>query len=263
MSGRRVELENAYILHHRPFRDSSQIIDIFGSNHGKLSLVARGSRAGKSKLKGILRPFQLLRLSWSARTDLGTLTGAELAGPPRVLTGDTLLSAYYLNELLLHFLHRFDPQPEIFSLYRETLEDLSAAEDPAPPLRRFELSLLMLLGYALDLEQDVLSGTPVADDVTYEYRVEQGPVPAHPSSTGALLTGRQLRLVAAGTFDDADTLKAAGRLLKHVIHHHLGGRELKSRKVLIELRRDRMRGPADGVGAAPPREPGGSQHRKS
>ena len=258
MSGRRVELENAYILHHRPFRDSSQIIDVFSGSHGKLALVARGSRRGKSRLKGILRPFQLLRLSWTARTDLGTLTGAELAGPPRLLTGDTLLSAYYLNELLLHFLHRFDPQPEIFDLYRETLEQLSVAGDPAPPLRRFELRLLRLLGYALDLEQDAVSGTPVADDVTYEYRVEQGPVPAHPSSTGALLTGRQLRAVAAGAFDDADTLKAAGRLLKFVIHHHLGGRELKSRKVLIELRRDRMRGPADGPGNAPSREPGGS-----
>jgi len=257
LSGRRVELENAYILHHRPFRDSSQIIDVFSIDHGKLSLVARGSRAGKSRLKGILRPFQLLRLSWSARTDLGTLTGAELVGPPRLLSGDTLLSAYYLNELLLHFLHRFDAQPEIFRLYQETLEQLSAAADPAPALRRFEIKLLWLLGYALDLEQDAVSGTPVADDVTYEYRVEQGPVPAHPSSTGALLTGRQLRSVAAGAFDDADTLKAAGRLLRYVIHHHLGGRELKSRKVLIELRRDRMRGPAESAGEVPARDPDG------
>jgi len=258
LSGRRVELENAYVLHQRPFRDNSQILDVFSSGHGKLALVARGSRAGKSRLKGILRPFQLLRLSWTARTDLGTLTGAELVGPLRVLTGDTLLSAYYLNELLLHFLHRFDPQPEIFDLYEESLTQLSVTREPAPPLRRFELRLLTLLGYALDLEQDAVSGTPVADDVTYEYRVEQGPVPAHPSSTGALLTGRQLRDVAAGAFDDAGTLKAAGRLLRFVIHHHLGGKELKSRKVLIELRRDRMRGPASGAGDVPTREPGGN-----
>ena len=103
-----------------------------------------------------------------------------------------------------------------------------------------------------------MSGTPVADDVTYEYRVEQGPVPAHASSTGTLLTGRQLCAIAAGRFDDPDALKAAGRLLRFVIRHHLGGKELKSRKVLIELRRDRMRGLADGEGSAPSREPGGS-----
>jgi recombinational DNA repair protein (RecF pathway) len=37
-------------------------------------------------------------------------------------------------------------------------------------------------------------------------------------------------------FTDPEVLQAAGRLLKNVIAHHLGGKELKSRKVLLELR---------------------------
>ena len=238
---RRVNLEPAWILHHRPFRDTSQIIDVFSADHGKLSLVARGSRTAKSRLKGILRPFQRLRLSWAQKTDLGTLTGAEIAGPPYTLMGDALLSAFYVNELLLFFLHRHDPQPEIFALYGETLDTLAGARDPAPGLRAFEIDLLRLLGYALDLEYEARTGELLDDGVHYEYRVEEGPVRTRADADRESYTGARLKAVAAGAFEDAETLKAANRLLRRVIHHHLGGKELKSRKVLLSMHRDRMR----------------------
>ena len=79
---RRVQQQPAYILHHRPFRDTSQLLDVLSREYGKGTRVARGSRAAKSRLRGILRPFQPLRLSWFARSDLGTLTGAEIGVEP-------------------------------------------------------------------------------------------------------------------------------------------------------------------------------------
>lgn len=237
----RTELEPAYILHHRPFRDTSQILDVFGAAHGKLSLVARGSRSGRSRLKGILRPFQKLRLSWALKRDLGTLTGAEVAGPPLSLGGDCLLSAYYVNELLLTFLHRHDPQPEIFALYGQTLEGLAGTSNPAPPLREFEIELLKLLGYALDLEYEARTGELLEDSARYEYRIDEGPVRVSTGDRSEHYTGAELKSIAACDFEVETTLVNANRLLRRVIHYHLGGRELKSRRVLIELRRDRMR----------------------
>ena len=108
-TSRRVHDEPAWVLHHRPFRDSSRILDVLSRQHGRLSLVARGSRAAKSRLKGILRPFSPLSLSWVIRSDLGTLTGADMSGVPIVLSGDALLSGFYVNELLLKLLHNHDP----------------------------------------------------------------------------------------------------------------------------------------------------------
>ncbi len=244
MSDRRIELEAAYILHQRPFRDSSQILDVLSADHGKLSLVARGSRGGRSRLKGILRPFQRLRLSWVQKSDLGTLTGAEVDGPPSGLAGDALMSAYYVNELLIHFLHRHDPQPEIFAVYRDTLDALAGHGAPAVALRRFEIDLLRLLGYALDLEYEARSGELLDDEARYAYRVEEGPVRLYGDRTEdggqPVYSGARLKSIAALDFADAETLAAANRLLRRVIHHHLGGRELKTRKVLIDLHRDRM-----------------------
>jgi DNA repair protein RecO (recombination protein O) len=45
----RVQNEPVWLLHHRPYQDSSRIIEILSREHGRLSLVARGSRSGKSR----------------------------------------------------------------------------------------------------------------------------------------------------------------------------------------------------------------------
>ena len=46
--------------------------------------------------------------------------------------------------------------------------------------------------------------------------------------------------IAARQFDDPDVVRAAGRLLREVIDFHLGGKELRSRKVLREVHRGRI-----------------------
>jgi len=237
---RRVQQQLAYILHHRPFRDTSQLLDVISREHGKVTLVARGSRSAKSKLRGILRPFQPLRLSWFARSDLGTLTGAETDSAPLSLGGDALISAYYVNELVHSFLHRHDPQPEIFDAYAQTLSALAGSEELAANLRVFEMELLRLLGYALNLEYDANVHEPIDEQRHYEYRVEQGPVGVTRSEGPMVFQGARLRGIAGAAFDDPAVLRDAGRLLREVIRHHLDGRELKSRKVLLDLHRARM-----------------------
>ena len=241
MSGtarKRIQGEPAFVLHHRRYQDSSRILDIISASCGRLALVARGSRSAKSRLRGILRPFLPLKLSWVIRSDLGTLTGAEMSGAPISLQGDALMSGYYANELLLKLLHRHDPQPEIFTAYGRTIENLARSADVAAPLRHFEMELLRLLGYALNLDHDTETNKPLRGDTMYEYRVEQGPVPIANREGAMVFSGRELTAVRNEDFDRPEILNCAGRLLREVISFHLGGRELKSRKVLLELRRE-------------------------
>jgi DNA repair protein RecO (recombination protein O) len=233
---RRVQEQPAFILHHRPFRDTSQILDVLSRDHGKLALVARGSRGAKSRLRGVLRPFMPLAMSWVQRSDLGTLTGADVHGAPLRLSGDALLSGFYVNELLLHFLHRHDPQPEIFDIYESAIQALAAAGDVAPCLRRFEVELLRQLGYALNLDHEAGSRDPLQPELHYEYRFEQGPVRVSRSEGPLVFDGGQLAAIAEQRFDEPDVLRAANRLLREVIGFHLDGKELKSRKVLVDIR---------------------------
>ena len=237
---RRVQQQPAYVLHHRPFRDTSQLLDVISREYGKVTLVARGSRSAKSKLRGVLRPFQPLRLSWFVRSDLGTLTGAEIDAAPLTLRGDALLSAYYVNELVLNFLHRHDPQPDIFDAYAQTVAALARSGELAANLRVFEMELLRMLGYALNLDYDAHLHERIDEQRNYEYRVDQGAVAVSRSEGSMVFKGARLQGIAAARFEDPDVLRDAGRLLREVIRHHLEGRELKSRKVLLDLHRARM-----------------------
>ena len=240
-SSRRVQQHPAFLLHHRPFRDTSLLLDIFSRDHGRFALVARGARSQKSRLKPLLRPFMPLQLSWLLRSDLGTLTGAELHGAPLTLSGDALMSAYYVNELILNLLHRHDPQPEVFAAYGQTIRSLAAADDPAPALRVFEIELLKLLGYAATFGHEAVTHDAVDPDANYEYRPEQGPVKVSRKPGAMVFSGAMLLAIGEHRFTEADVLLSAGRLLKNVIAHHLGGKELKSRKVLVDLHRSRAK----------------------
>lgn len=243
----RVQQEAGYILHHRPFRDTSQILDILTRDYGRIAVVARGSRGAKSRLAGVMRPFLPLRVSWVAKSDLGTLTGAEAAGPPAGLSGDALFSAYYVNELLLHFLIRHDPQPEIFELYAGTVRELNTSENVAAVLRTFELDLLGLLGYAINVDHVAASDDDIDPGRSYDYRMEQGPVPVERTDGPLVFAGATLQAIGARQFDDPDVLRAANRLLRAVINYHLGGKELQSRKVLLEVHRGRIAPPENGA----------------
>jgi len=232
-----VQNEPAWLLHHRPYQDASRILEVLSRNHGRLSLVARGSRSGRSRLKGILRPFLPLSLSWAGRSDLCTLTGAELGGASVALQGEALLSGYYANELLILLLHRHDPQPDIFNVYAATIESLSGGRDVPLKLRHFEIELLRLLGYALNLDHDTETLAPLSAEERYVYRPEQGPVAVRDESGPMIFSGRELIDIRDRDFSRPETVRAAARLLREVIAFHLGGRELKSRKVLRDMRR--------------------------
>ena len=237
----RIHDQPGFLLHHRPFRDTSLILDVFSRDHGRLALVARGARGPRSKLKGALRPFMPLKLSWVLRADLGTLTGAEIDGRPIALSGDALLSGYYVNELILNFLHRHDAQPEIFAAYADTIGGLASAPAPAPVLRGFEMQLLALLGYALNLDHDAATGEPIESARHYQFRPDQGAVGVSRDAGARVYSGDVLSGIGAGRFAQPEVLAAAGRLLRDVITYHLGGKELKSRKVLVDLHRSRAK----------------------
>lgn len=244
-TSRRVENAPAWLLHHRPFRDTSRILDILSRDYGRLSLVARGARSAKSRLQGILRPFIPLSLSWVMRSDLGTLTGADMSATAFTLSGDALLSGYYVNELLLKFQHQHDPQPGIFDLYGTTVARLSAGGSVAASLRQFEMELLRMLGYALNLDHDTESQQALHADSLYEYRVDQGPVPVSDRRGPRVYTGAQLGAIREQQFSRPGVLRDAGRLLRDVIAFHLHGKELQSRKVMMELRRMDKQAAAD------------------
>jgi len=230
---RRIELTPGYLLHHRPWRDTSRILEVYTREHGRMTLFARGVRGPTAKLAAVLQPFQPLLLSFSGRGEAPALTGAERAHECAALPAPCLLAAFYMNELLLKLTTRHDPLPELFDHYHATLGQLRGGAPLEPALRLFEKRLLEILGYGLDLTHEQ-SGEPLKPHGCYHFRPGAGLNAADPGSPGAL-RGESLLALAAGQLESAPVLEDARRVLKAALAGCLEGRPLATREVAKAL----------------------------
>lgn len=224
----RIELQSAYVLHTRAFKETSLLLDCFTQEHGKLSLLAKGARRLKSPQKGILRPFAPLLVSWVGKSELKTLTHAELHGPLFSFTGDRLASSFYLNELLMRLLHPYVAFPELFTYYQATLNILAVETNFTYALRLFEKHLLQALGYELMLHQDE-RGDAIQAGASYRYTPEQG---LSLSGTG-LLKGRALLDLAADNLSDPKSCAQAKIILQAALKRLLGKKPIQAKFLLI------------------------------
>lgn len=235
MTGR-IDQQPAFVLHRRPYRNTSLLLDLLSPDHGRLALVARGVRGPRSRLAALLQPFVPLRVSWSGKSDLLRLHTAEEDGPPTPLPSARLLSGLYLNELLLKLLPRADAHPGLFAVYAHTLQALAVADDEEAVLRLFEKQLLDELGYGLSLIRSA-DGAPIRPELTYRYVLEQGPVLATISEAGIPISGAALLALHCSMPIIPEHRQAIKRLMRAVITHLLHGRSLQSRELLRSLRR--------------------------
>ncbi len=231
----RVQLVPGYLLHHRPYRETGRILEVLVRDQGRLTLFARGVRGPKSRLAAVLQPFQPLLLSFLLGREAGQLTGAECAAPAEALPAASVMSAFYLNELLLKLTLRHDAAPELFDAYGATLQRLRSGRDIEVALRRFELELLTGVGYGLDLALEA-GGRPIEPAGFYRFRPAQGLYRVAADEPGAL-SGRSLGALAQGDLAEARTLADARGLLGAALAECLEGRELTTRRVARALKR--------------------------
>jgi DNA repair protein RecO (recombination protein O) len=232
---RHVWLTPAYVLHQYAYRDTSRIVEAFSGEHGRLTLFARGAGGPKSTLRAVLRPFQRLLVSWSGKSEACQLVTAEIDGAFTWLPAQRLMSGFYLNELLLKLTVRRDPHPGVFDAYAQALRALGLGEGEEPNLRLFEKRLLHNLGYGLELLRTD-EGQPIEPDMYYRFKAESGPHPCVAEAPGAVY-GQSLADLEADVFADARSLRDAKRVLRAAIDACLDGRSLKSREVMLALRR--------------------------
>lgn len=224
----RIVLEPAYVLHHREYRDTSRILDVFTARHGRITLFARGARGPKSKLASLLMPFRPLLVSWAGRGDAAQLSAAEPDGEGVSLPPRHVLSGFYLNELIINLTTRHDPQPSLFEDYAQALRRLCVNTAPETALRVFEKRLLACIGYGLEFEVDAQG--------FYQFRPAEGIAEVRESASDAY-PGRCLLALQRETLDDRESLDVARRVLRQVLDHCLEGRELRTRAVARSMSR--------------------------
>ena len=214
------QLLQGWVLHRRPYRNTSLIVDCLSLEWGRFSAVLRGGRKNP-----LVQPFVPLWLLPSGKGELLTLQRVEPRAQAVILVGELLFCGLYVNELLTRLLGRFDPHPEVFTLYQQVLTALEQEQLPADViLREFEFHLLTELGYGFSLEYDA-QGLPLQPAQQYRYVVERGLVASNQGFSGACLIQ-----IGQRHWTDSNRQQAKN-LLREVLRHHLGERPLHSRQL--------------------------------
>jgi len=216
----------AYLIHSRPFSESSLIVELFTESHGRISAVANGVKRRKNVNKSLLQAFRPLLVSWRGNGDLKTLIRIDSPTLPLPLAKTYLYSGLYLNELILRLLAKETSQPAVYNAYHATLISLSKSQDIEITLRQFELTLLEELGHGFSLTVDI-DGQVIEPNWKYDLLHEQGFI----SRVDGKFLGESLINIANTNYCNNITRNHAKQLTRQALLPLLGSKPLHSRRL--------------------------------
>ena len=230
-----VQQQPAWVLHRRPYRESSALVEFFTANHGRISGVVRGIQRAKSPLGALCQQFRPLLIDWTGRQELKTIVAIESAGSAYQLQGRSLYSGFYANELLVRTLAQGDPHTPLFATYQRLLGELESVTEIEPVLRVFEMNLLYELGYSHQFDKVAETREDVEADAYYQFVSGHGVVRADGSDKIQRFRGTVLKSVQVCDYASPEVLRAAKTLLREALRPLLGDRPLASRELFQNM----------------------------
>ena len=229
-----MQQQSALVLHVRPYRETSAIVQFMTKDQGRISGVARGVR-GSTKRVNSIQPFSLGTLSYFGRNNLVNVSKFDVAHG-FTLRGDALFAGFYILELLNRLVAERQKEPVIFAGAVSALTAMEAGRELQADLRCFELDLLEQLGYEVVFDREAETGSAIHPDRYYRYRSQFGFVPAADAgateSDPALIQGRWLHAIQRRDFSHAQARLVAKYVTRHALQPLLGDKPLVSRKML-------------------------------
>lgn len=233
----RVQLHPAYVLHCRPWSETSLLVDVLTRSYGRFRVLAKGARRLKTGHRGELLPFQKLTISWSGK-QLPTLTSVEMSEVCSPLRRTELACGFYMNELLFKLLHRDDAHESLFDAYGRTLQALRGAPYPDSVLRIFECELLQEVGFGLLLDTEARNNQAILPTTQYHYYPELGPVKASSAFEANqmfMVQGDTLLQLAAKNIQTETARSESKRLIRGLMTQLLRGETMRSRRVFESM----------------------------
>ena len=225
--------DNCFILHQRSYGETSIIADVFTQKSGKISFIAKGAKKPKSKFFGYLVPFQKLKITYSGRSELKTLTSIDrdLASNSNTFS-KVSYSLLYINELLMKLLPKDAKHEELFVLYDEFLKKINKNNNLEISLRHFELDLLDMLGYGFDYDSEIDSNDPIEAELSYVFVSERG----FRKSNSSSFKGKDILSIKKRKLEDVP-LKYLKEITTKAIGICLEGKDLASRKIFKSIKK--------------------------
>ena len=223
---------DAFLLHQRPYGNSSVMAEMFTLDNGRISVIAKGAKKPKSKFFGVLSPFSKLRITYRGKSELKTLTNVDKEDIFSDSFSKLSYTLLYINELLIKILPQGAPQKELFNLYDKFLLEIKTSNEIDTILRRFEIDLLEMLGYGINFINEVDSGQSIDADKLYDFVPELG----FKESPNGIFNGKEIISISKLDFENINKKKFKS-LTTMAIGYSLDGGDLKSRQIFKTLKK--------------------------
>jgi DNA repair protein RecO (recombination protein O) len=228
----KVELTPCYILHRRDYSETSLILEVFSREQGRVNLIAKGVKRNKKQQGESFNLYQQYNISWTAKSELGTLTDIEFIASSRALKPELMMTGFYMNEIMLRLLHKHEPHPELFDSYETSINELINGASEQIILRYYEKTLLQSLGYGVILDHEVETGGSLEHDKNYFYKFDYGPVSKNENKDlGVSVSGKTLLELDNETLSEQKNINEAKALLRTILDQHLGNKPLASKSL--------------------------------
>lgn len=218
-----------YVLHQRPYRNTSLILRLLVEGRGLVDGVYRG---GQQKDVQLFTPYWLHYLARDGLQRVDKLESLDKAVMP---THNALLCAFYVNEILVKLLQLHEPQQDIFIRYEQVITTLCESQSLDIVLRRFELQLLKDLGFAITLDREARSDKLIDAAEYYDFFPEAGLVKvANNTKRGEYCySGRDLLAISSDNYALKSTRLAAKKMMRQMLDSLLNGQRLHSRELFM------------------------------
>lgn len=244
----------AIVLHSLDYGESDRIVTFYTSDFGKLKGIAKGARRSRKRFaNSALEPFSCSHTLFSrrGRDTLALIEDCDIINSYPDIKGDLekTLIASYLVELVDQFTRGGKENGNLFRLLQDFLILIDAGETSEWLARFFEIRLLKFSGYEPVLDRCIACKKPVSDAYTYRFHVKEGGLRCSaccpsgfgslPVSFGAirtLLMGKEIDPGQGNRLMLSEQLVAESRHLLVSFIQHLLGKELKSLRVMTEVR---------------------------
>ena len=222
----------AYLLHIKPYRESSAIVRLLSREYGLLGAVVKGvyrSDKRSMQLRSALQLGNLLELSWFGKSSLKTIRQLDALEVAAKSSSAHFMCLSYANELLLYLLKEEHPCSDVFDVYQDLVRRFFSNEGLLElALRHFEFDLLDALGLGLDFSEEAITGLSVEKDQYFHVVAGVG-LNNRVELDEYCHIGQHLLDIHNRDFSSLQTRRSSKLISRYLIDYCLDGKTLKSR----------------------------------
>ena len=150
------------ILKKQNYREADQIVTIWTRDAGKIRVMARGLRLGKSKLAYAMPDLSVVEIETAGNKSLPALIAAKTIQSFMGVREDLskTVAAFYASELMLKMTADEQPNNEAYEILQSFLDFLNASDISKQPVfsivDSFSLRLMESLGFSIEHAQGTI-----------------------------------------------------------------------------------------------------------